>query len=330
MASNPLMLIRKIFRLLLLVVLCTGVRAGIAQTNPILQHADPFITWQPDHGKYLLLATARNNVTIWSGLTPATAATDSKTVFTAVDGMREVWSPTLWHMGRSWWIYFTARMAGQEHAIYLLQSDTEDPLGTYTYRGALDLGRPAIDPSVLMVKGKPYLMYVTVTGGENAIWMTALADPSKPTGAKVLIAEPEFPWERGAGSTRNYPVNEGPTALYHAGKTFIVYSGSDTASTFYCLGLLTYKGGNPLDRKRWIKTDHPILSQNPAVGIVGPGRGTFAHTADGTDWLLYAAMRSDHATTDQRATRAQRFTWNAYGSPDFGELQPDGPIAAAN
>ncbi len=316
---------KKLARLLLFLALCTYTCVGVAQTNPILQHADPFITWQPVHGKYLLLATARDKVTIWSGATPATSATDEKTIFNAVDGMREVWSPTIWHMGHSWWIYFTARIGTEKHAIYVLQSDTDDPLGTWTYRGPLDLGREAIDPSVLMVKGKPYLMYVGVGGGENAIYMTKLGEPLKPVGEKVLIAEPEYPWEKGAGSPKNYPVNEGPTALYHAGKTFIVYSGSDTASTFYCLGLLTFKGGDPLKRANWVKTDHPVFSQNPALPIVGPGRGTFAHGADG-DWLLYAAMPRDDARTANRAIRAQRFTWNADGSPNFGTVQADGPI----
>ena len=320
------MLLKKLSRWLLFFALCMATRLVAAQVNPILLRPDPFITWEPVNGRYLLLATANDKVSIWSGATVPTAATDVKTVFTAVDGMQEIWSPTLWHIQGSWWIYFTANMMGQEHGIYVLQSDTDDPLGTYTFRGALDLGRPAIDPSLLTVDGTPYLMYVTITGGENAIWMTRLDSPMRTRGGKSLISEPEYPWERGAGGTRTGPVNEGPTALYHGGKTFIVYSGSDTASPFYCLGLLTFKGGNPLKRRNWLKTDHPVFAQNPAVGIVGPGRGTFAHAADGTDWLLFAAMRADHIRVDRRAIRAQRFTWNADGSPNFGEVQADGPI----
>ena len=240
--------------------------------------------------------------------------------------MREVWSPTLWHLKGSWWIYFTAKVETEKHAIYVLQSDTDDPLGSYTYRGALDLGREAIDPSLLTVKGRNYLVYAGVGGGENAIYMVELANPLEPVGDEALIAEPEYPWEKGAGSAKNYPVNEGPTALYHAGKTFLVYSGSETASTFYCLGLLTFQGGDPLERKNWIKTDHPILTQNPAAGIVGTGRGAFAHAADGTDWLLYAAMPAEDARTARRAIRAQPFTWNADGSPNFGVVLADGPI----
>ncbi|MEK6397010.1 MAG: glycoside hydrolase family 43 protein, partial [Terriglobus sp.] len=266
-----------------------GVCVVPAQVNPVLDHADPFITLHPVQGKYVLLATTGNNITLWSGATVPTAAQESKVVFTAPTEMDQVWSPTLWQINGTWWIYFTARMNRGGHAIYVLSSDTSDVFGAYTFHGALELGRPSIDPSLLMVKGVPYLMYVTVDRGENAIWMTKLSSPLQPAGEKALIAEPEYAWERGAGTTKNYPVNEGPTALYHQGKTFIVYSGSDTASPRYCLGLLTFRGGDPLVRKNWEKTPQPVFEANPANGIYGPGRGTFAEDAGG--WWLFMRRR---------------------------------------
>ena len=287
-------------------------------STPILPNADPFITFNPVNGKYLLLATSRNNVTLWRGPTIETAESESKVLFTPTDGLTEIWSPTIWQMEGKWWIYFTAKAPGHEHAIYVLESDTRDPWGSYTFRGALDLGRPAIDPSLLTVAGKNYLMYVTVDRGENAINMVRLAAPMQPVGEKVLIAEPEYPWEKGAGSSKTYPVDEGPTALYHAGKTFVVFSGSDTASPLYCLGLLTFRGGDPLERKNWLKTPQPVFTASPENGVYGPGRGTFAHASDGSDWLLYAAKKTDAPTAAHRETRGQKFSWNADGTPNFG------------
>ncbi|MEZ2348626.1 family 43 glycosylhydrolase [Terriglobus sp. RCC_193] len=313
-----------LLRVLLLCVLFVG--GAVAQTNPLLDHADPFITLHPVQGKYVLLATTGNNITLWSGPSVVSAAQDAKVVFTAPEGMDQVWSPTLWRMQERWWIYFTARMNKGGHAIYVLSSDADDVFGSYTFHGALDLGRPSIDPSLLMVRGVPYLMYVTVDRGENAIWMTKMSSPLQPVGEKALIAEPEFAWERGAGTTKNYPVNEGPTALYHAGKTFIVYSGSDTASPRYCLGLLTFRGGDPLQRKNWVKMPQPVFEASPANGIYGPGRGTFAQDADGW-WLLYAAKATDDPTPRNRAVRAQRFTWKG-GVPEFGVPQKDGAISS--
>ncbi|WP_124849553.1 family 43 glycosylhydrolase [Acidipila sp. EB88] len=299
---------------------------GQRAANPLLPHADPFITAQPVQGRYLLLATTGRNITIWSGATPALAATHASVVFQAPADLSEVWSPTLWQMDGRWWIYFTARAAGKEHGIYALVSDTADPLGSYTFRGQVALGRPAIDPSLLVLGPTRYLMYVTVDRGENAIHMVRLGAPMTPEGADALISEPEFAWERGEGSTRTYPVNEGPTALFHDGRTFIVYSASDTASPRYCLGLLTFAGGDPLVRSHWVKTAHPVFSAAPENGIFGPGRGTFARAPDGGDWLLYAAKSTDAPTAAGRATRAQRFTWNVDGTPHFGVPQKDGPI----
>ena len=310
-------------------IACFGIALpSAAQTvsNPILPHPDPFITAHPVNGRYLLLASSMDNVTIWSGPTVQTAATTAKVLFRAPDGLRELWSPTVWHLDGRWWIYFTAREPGEEHAIYVLQSDTDDPLGTYTFRGALKLAHPGIDPSLLTVGGVNYLMYVALTHDANEIHMVRLATPTQPAGQDVPIAQPEYPWEKGAGSTRNYPVDEGPTALYHGGKTFVVFSASDTASPLYCLGLLTFKGGDPLQRGNWIKSPQPVFSASPAHGIYGPGRGTFAHGQDGADWLLYAAKSSDTPTSAGRQTRAQRFTWKADGAPDFGVPLPDGPI----
>ncbi len=297
--------------------------------NPILDHPDPFITPHPVNGRYLLLASAMENITIWSGRSVPTAASQATVVFRPTDSMREIWSPTLWKLAGRWWIYFTAREAGKEHAIYALESDTADPLGTYSFEGALPLGRPAIDPSLLTVAGVNYLMYVTVDGGANEIHAVRLAAPMQPSGEAALIARPEYPWEQGAGSTKTYPVNEGPTALYHAGKTFIVYSASDTASPAYCLGLLQFKGGDPLRAGAWVKSPQPVFTASPAHGIYGPGRGTFAQGADGADWLLYAARTSATPTEAGRATRAQRFTWAANGMPEFGQPLPDGPITTA-
>jgi GH43 family beta-xylosidase len=297
--------------------------------NPILSHADPFITRDAvtRDGQYVLTATSGNGITLWSGASPATAAENAHVIFTAVEGMTQVWSPTVWKMDGHWWVYFTAQMTGQRHKIFVLKSDTEDVLGSYSYEGPLETGRESIDPSVLEMGRARYLMYVTVDSGANDIWFRRLRGPMEFDGEGVLIAEPEFGWEKGEGSTKNYPVNEGPTALYHGGKTFVVFSGSDTASPRYCLGLLTLVGKDPMVRASWKKTPQPVFRWAPENGIYGPGRGTFAKAKDGSDWLLYAAKSTDAPNAAHRETRAQRFMWNGDGTPNFGGPKKDGPIA---
>jgi GH43 family beta-xylosidase len=169
-------------------------------------------------------------------------------------------------------------------------------------------------------------MYVTVDSGANDIWIRRLKSPMEFEGDAALIAHPEAGWEKGEGSTRNYPVNEGPTALYHDGKTFVVFSASDTASPRYCLGLLTLTRRDPMAPGNWKKTPHPVFEWAPQNSIYGPGRGTFAEAGDGNMWLLYAAKSSDAPNAAHREIRAQRFTWHADGTPNFGIPEKDGPI----
>lgn len=308
-------------------LLCTAATVFAQASNPILSHADPFITWDAvtRDGQYVLTATGRD-ISLWSGPAPATAAATQHVIYTPKEGMTQTWSPTLWKMDGHWWVYFTAQMTGERHKIYVLESDGEDVLGSYTFKGALETGRQSIDPSLLVVGKSRYLMYVTVDSGSNDTYIRKLKSPMEFEGEAALIAHPDAGWEKGEGSTRNYPVNEGPTALYHNGKTFVVFSASDTASPRYCLGLLTLTGRDPMNPSSWKKTPRPVFEWSSQNGIYGPGRGTFAKGKDGSFWLLYAAKATDAPNAAHREIRAQRFTWNADGSPNFGAPEKDGPI----
>jgi GH43 family beta-xylosidase len=295
-------------------------------TNPFLNAADPFITRA--NGSYLLLASCGNSITIWSGSSLVSLPSNPKEVWKPSDSLGEIWSPTLWHVYGGWWIYFTAEYPGRKHGIYALQADTDDPLGNYTFRGQISLAKPAIDPSLLNVNGSTYLMYVDVDpSGWNGVWITALSGPTTPTDQGRLLIFPDQPWERGAGTMHNYPVSEGPTALYHAGKTFIVYSGSDTGTFVYCLGLLTYRGkGDPTQYQNWDKTG-PVFKNSSANRVYGPGRGTFTTSADGKqDWIVYHAKATMDYNYGDRSLRAQPFTWTPDGYPLFGTPVPVGTL----
>ena len=299
--------------------------------NPVIQNAaDPFIT--RDHGKYLLLATHENTITIWAGPTFASLPKNPKLVWKPTDNMHQVWSPTLWKMHGNWWIYFTAEYPGGKHGIYVLESKTSDPLGEYTFHGLLKLANTAIDPSLLTISHKTYLMYVDVDlKGYNSIWITQLKDPMTPEGDGRQLIFPDQPWERSSNTTHNYPVAEGPTALYHSGKTFIVYSGSDTGTHEYCLGLFTYKdpqngSADPTQTENWQKSG-PVFSFSEEHHVYGPGRATFTTAIDNKQpWLIYHAKSAKEYTYAGRSLRMQPFTWNPDGTPNFGTPVAEGPL----
>jgi len=300
-------------------------------TNPFLPHPDPFVTRSQDGKTYYLLCSMGSNITIYDGSSLSTITSHSTTVFTPTDDMKELWSPTLWYMKGNWWIYFTATYPHASHRIYVLKSTSDDALGPYLFQGEFPTAPPSIDPSILTIHGTDYLMYVRAAHGCNSVWITALADPMTPTGPNTQLIYPDRSWEKGGKTSDNYPVSEGPTALYHEDKTFIVYSGSDTATPVYCLGLLTYINvGDPTDIHKWIKKG-PVFSASPENGVYGPGRGTFTKSSDGTqDWIIYHAKNTKAQDTHGRSLRMQPFTWYEDGTPNFGTPVPEGPMTGGD
>jgi len=276
------------------------------------------------------LSSDAHNVNSWSALdaTVVVFYRPSSHAKDVVGGSSLPFQRHIWHLQGSWWIYFTAEYPGGQHGIYVLQSKTDDPLGDYSFRGRLALQKTAIDPSILRVGDANYLMYVDVDPkGWNAVWITSLIDPMTPVGDGRQLIFPDMSWERGAGTTHNYPVAEGPTALYHDSKTFIVYSGSDTGTHVYCLGLLSYRGaGDPMEAANWQKNG-PVFFFSAEHGVYGPGRVTILLSADEKkDWLIYHAKSVKEYTYAGRSIRMQPFTWTADGTPNFGIPIAEGPL----
>ena len=85
----------------------------------------------------------------------------------------------------------------------------------------------------------------------------------------TVIAKPKFDFE----TKTEVLVNEGPAVLYRNGKIHIVYSANDSKTDEYCLGILTYSGGEINNPGNWIKHPETIFSKTEA--IFGPGHCSF-------------------------------------------------------
>ena len=69
-----------------------------------------------------------------------------------------------------------------------------------------------------------------------------------------------------------------------------------------------------------MKSSTPVFQRNNAAGVYGPGHNGFFKSPDGTeDWIVYHAIDTSGGGWSRRSIRAQRFGWNADGSPRFGE-----------
>ena len=126
-------------------------------------------------------------------------------------------------------------------------------------------------------------------------------------------------------------MNEGPEAIQHNGKTYIVFSASHCSTPDYKLGLLTWNGGDPLSSSSWVKSSQPIFTRNDSNGVYAPGHNGFFTSPDGTEtWMVYHANSSVNGGCDMnRSTRVQKITWNSDGSPNLGiPVRAGTPIAA--
>jgi GH43 family beta-xylosidase len=303
----------------------TPTPSGATFTNPIKPTgADP---WVIEYQDRYLLAESRDGG-IWltvspkNDLTGIAGGTEHRIWASPVEGAdsQDVWAPELHHVGGHWYVYFAATTADKDnanHRMFVLESATDDPLSTYTDRGRIAdaAGRWAIDGTRFTWQGKSYFVWSGwpgATNGQQNLYIARMSSPTRLHGTGVLLSNPSLPWER-----NGMPIEEGPEALQRGGKLFLVYSASGSWTDDYCLGMLHLTGTDPLDPSSWQKSPKPVFAGN--ADVVSPGHASFTTSPDGTqDWIVYHSAREAGAGWD-RVIDTQRFTWNADGTPHFGQ-----------
>jgi GH43 family beta-xylosidase len=298
--------------------------------NPIRSNApDPFMFYHG--GAYYLLATQTDRISFWTDKSvTGLAAAPEHTVWRPDDPTRDehLWAPELHLVNGRWYLYYNASSDRiWDQRMYVLESQGADPLGPYQFKGELQTSDWfSIDGSLLtMPDGSLYLIWSDVPPGrEQRILIAPMSNPWTISGPARVISRPKYGWER-----KHRAGTEGPAALWHDGRLFVTYSGSNCRTADYALGLLTYQGGPPTDPNSWNKSPEPVFSRSDANWVFGPGHNSFFASPDGTEtWMAYHAVttsdgRPDGDCGERRATHIQKVNWNADGTPDFG-----GPAAA--
>jgi GH43 family beta-xylosidase len=202
--------------------------------------------------------------------------------------------------------------------------------GEWVFKGKVGdaTNKWAIDGSVFIYQKQLYMIWAGWEGDINQkqeIYIAKMKNPWTIEGERHKISTPQFEWEKhGDLNDPNNPphvdVNEGPQVIVNKGKVFLIYSASGCWTDFYALGMLTLKGKNLLDATSWVKSPQPVFKQSPENGVYAPGHNSFFKSPDGKeDWILYHANAGPgQGCGGQRSPRAQKFTWNADGSPNFG------------
>lgn len=333
--------VRAFFRICVLFAIAAGAYASSTFTNPLLPTGpDPWVICRD--GFYFFMSTTLTNLTIRKtrDITDLEHA-ETKVVWRPpITGpySHEIWAPELHYVNKKWYIYFAADAGTNEtHRIWVLENPASDPLSPgWVMKGELTdpSNKWAIDPSVFDNQGKLYAIWSGWPGDTNGtqdIYIAQLENPWTVKGKRVMLSTPQFSWEEFGDLPHRHPnhvnVNEGPEILKHDGKIFLIYSASGCWTDHYALGMLTAASTSDLlNPASWIKSPHAVFSESPAAHAYATGHNGFFESPDGAqDWIIYHANREPHEGCGKdRSPRAQRFTWNADGTPNFGRPVPIG------
>jgi GH43 family beta-xylosidase len=189
---------------------------------------------------------------------------------------KELWAPELCILNGKCYIYVACDDGkNANHRMYVLENGSSDPLSPYRMAGKItdETDKWAIDGTVFTYGGDMYTVWSGWEGDENVcqnLYIAKMRDPYTVESPRTRISAPEHPWEKTDSDGIRLPfINEGPCAYEKDGVLRILYSASGSWKNHYCIGILTFTGGDPLDAARWEKQPYPALSQED--GYNGPG-----------------------------------------------------------
>ncbi|NUR27542.1 MAG: family 43 glycosylhydrolase [Catenulispora sp.] len=308
-----------------------GGGTGGTYTNPLKQQGpDPTLRYY--NGYYYLATTTWNNtITMRKSATLGGLASAPDTLLftlTRSNGNGTMWAPDLELLngpdGLRWYLYYVAGATPFDlntQRIHVLESAGTDPMGPYSFKA--DLLDPVndntweLDPTIVTLNSQLYLMgtFYDPADGTQPLFIRPLNNPWTASGTRHRITDVSYGWESIGGA-----VNEAPAVITHNGTTFVTFSASHCSTPDYKVGVLTYNGGDPLQKSSWVKAANPAFQRSDADGVYGPGSNGFFKSPDGTqDWMVYNANSSAGGGCDMnRSTRAQKITWNADGTPNLG------------
>ena len=307
-------------------------------TNPLARGQDPWVIRRDGFYYYVSAQGTRILVQRMTRLTDL--GRSAATVWTAPStgwNRSNVWAPELHFIAGRWYIYYAAGSSGPPYIHQqagVLEAPGGDPtIGPYLDRGMLYTGDSvasrahndwAIDLTVDTIGGQLYAVWsgwadtASTDRTPQNLYIATMSDPTTISSDRVLISAPTRPWEIGT----QLSLDEGPEFLRHRGATFIIYSTSESWLPAYELGQLRLTpGADPMNAASWVKSG-PVFAGSSAV--YGVGHASFTISPDGTeDWIVYHS-KVEPRPGWKRDVRAQKFGWNADGSPQFGTPVPTG------
>lgn len=312
-----------LFLAMVLFVALAAINARAATfTNPLISNgADPWLEYY--NGNYYLTTTTWNSQIVMRKSPTIAGLKTAAAVYvwsdTTASRCCNIWAPEIHRLngpsGYRWYLMYSAGVStdlgGQKN--HVLESEGDDPMGPYRYRGNPLSSTWNIDGSYLEYGGSIYMLWSQWVGSYQTIFINKMSNPWTLSGSATAIATPTWSWEMVSSN-----VNEAPEIIQKNGRTFMSFSASSCNTPDYKLGLMELTGTNPLSASSWIKTASAVFSK--ANGVYGPGHNGFFTSPDGTeDWLVYHGnASSSQGCGDTRSTRVQKINWNSDGTPNLG------------
>lgn len=285
----------------------TGYGQKGTYTNPVsneLFAADPHVLFYD--GLYYLYATSANdgfkywtskNLADWEEKGYAFQKTANSW------GEKSFWAPEVIHYQDKFYMVYSASgdtMYGKGMRICIAVSDKPSGPFKEIYAPLFDQGFSCIDGHIFIdTDGKPYLYYEMVGAvgkhweNNGYLWgiimgVELAADLSKPLTEQKLCLYPDQAWE--GPKSMKARSNEGMTVFENNGLYYMTYSGNHYADPNYGVGYAT--SDSPLGM--WKKyEDNPILKQNLAIGVSGPGHNSIIKSPDQKEWFIVYHSHAD-------------------------------------
>lgn len=264
---------------------------------PIDKIGDPYVLFC--RGKYYMYATSHpkgfycwtsDDMEQWSSPVLCYKATEKSF------GNCMFWAPEVYEFGGKFYMYYTAnwKIFTQEQ-LRIGVAVASGPLGpfedVYDQRPMFDLGYGVLDANVLK-DGKKNYLYYSIAGSnhivdgnkESQICVMELGnDYISVKGTPRVILRPEQQWECRQPENHQF-WNEGPFAIKHDGKYYLMYSANFYQTPYYGIGCAV--ADCPLGPFKKYK-NNPILQTSSTIS--GPGHNSVVKAGDGQYYCVYHA-----------------------------------------
>ena len=290
---------------------------GLVSGKPIIDgdFADPFVLDVGDFTYTYATNTTDANVPVLrtEGYTTAYYLGDAMPTLPAWTSKGFIWAPAVWARPDGNYVLYYAGADNSSGRMCVSRALGPSPAGPFVDDSSapfvcpLDLGG-AIDPAVVVDKGKPYLLYKSdgnCCDIPTSLWSVPLSDDGLSlAGSPTRLIGDDQSWE--GGNT------EAPAMVAVDGKYLLFYSANDWSTADYAVGYATCESvtgpcAKP-ETSSWFSS---------TANAKGPGGQEFFE-ADGQVWMVYHGWLPGEVNTPngQRRLYLDILTVGSGGEPE--------------